>query len=256
MSDTRLRDYFDQIPPPGVRVRERVRAELALAAIGASGRHGSVERRRWRMGTPGRLAILVSVVALVAAALATEGRGHDSRSFSPLAVTYRLATEGTPIDLSEFDANTQQLLHDQGVTQAWSLGGANGWDFYRFARSDGRACYGDGIAADSPGRQEIGNLACYTTGSGLPRPVIDMSTVAIDPSAGSQTLRLTGVRGIAASDVAQIVVSLADGSTIHVPVTGDVYVLPDTAVPTGPPSSLAAISATGTVLWSESLPHP
>jgi hypothetical protein len=251
MSDTRLRDHFDQTPAPGIRVRERVRAELALAAISTSGRCGSFARLRrlpWRMTA--RLAMLVSAAVLVAVALGTEIRSHDSRTFPPLAVTYRLENDGTPIGLSEFDPDTQQLFRDEGVTQVWSLGGASGWDFYRFAKSDGRACYG--VAADSPGREAIANLDCYSTGSGLPGPVVDMSTVALNPTVGNQTLRLTAVRGIAASDVALIVVSLADGSTIHVPVTGDAYARAGVAMPTTPADSIAAISSTGTVLWSES----
>ncbi len=246
MSQDMLLRHFQNTPAPSAAIRERISVRIQDAT-----RRPPPRSRRPRGGA--WVALTASVVLLLGGVALAEtifNRHESQPRVVKISAVFALAHPGTPVDLSEFDAKTRMLLRSERVTAAFRLGHAGGLSFYRFTAEHGQSCLGESLV----GRPMVVDaLSCGSTaGSWLPNPVLDMSTVALDPSHPTP-VRLIDVSGIADSDVRTIRVTMTDGAFVDVPVEGDVYALPAGDVPPGVVSTITALSDTDAVLWTESL---
>ena len=177
---------------------------------------------------------------------------HASRADA--VTTYRLATPGTPIPVSRMSALTQELLASDGsvghVASIEVLGAAAGRTFYEVDGTDGTTCFGSGPIAT----HDIADLGCPLPGKTLlDLPIVALSgfgQVALDPATGNVQSWQVAVYGVAASAVSSVVVTTSTGSTVHVPVVGDVYALSPGDVPAGQLCSISAVNHAGRTIWT------
>lgn len=246
-----LERHFAQTLGPPDEARERIARRLHEATLAPQGGVSDRPRNSLTRGVVGRwfVAVPLAVVLSGIATLLVVDRHAPQPSIVRISTEYALADPGTPISLSAFDAKTRRLLDAQGVTGASNLGSAADRVFYRFAEDSGRSCFGQATPGDKP--IAVSYLACFAATSGLPGPVIDMSTVGLDPTKAHTGVRLLAVSGIAASEVAKMRLTLTNGAVVDVPVVGDVYALPSDQIPPGTEASITAISRSGDVVWAE-----
>jgi hypothetical protein len=251
MNPDLLERHFHQTDGLTPAASERIARTLDQAIRASTDPPG--DTRRYRLPRPylrRRLVAvpLVAVLLTVAATLAINNRPAPKPSIVRISDVYSLASPGASVNLSRFDTKTRLLLKTEGISGAWDIGTAAGRSFYRLTTGHGRSCYGQ--AADSGDAIAVSQLFCFK-GAGLPGPVVDMSTVALDPTKPDANLRLIAVSGIAASEVKTIRLTSTDGTVTGISVAGDVYALPSDQLPAGV-ASIAAISRSGRVIWSES----
>jgi hypothetical protein len=238
-----LRSEFERTERAPAPVRARVRRELAEATLGeAAGKRPSRLPARAAM-RPAAAVVLVLALAIVAV------RSTDAPRTTPLADTYGLAWAGTPSSLSQFDARSRWLLRSEGATAGVrDLGHAGDSEFYRFRTVSGHSCYGVAATISTP--RSLSQLSCFDTRETIPSPVVDMSTYRMDPAVGANhRLHLVRLQGVAAREVARMVVTTSDGTVISTAVAGDVYSLVAPTSLRSPVASVAALSDSGTVLW-------
>jgi hypothetical protein len=253
MNPDLLQQHFEQTTAPSEPARSRIADRLDKAFRASP----DGARRRRGGNFPGRAVRIVTVAipsAAILVGLAVTLNSHHGPSprdsIVGMSATFGLADQGTPVPLSEFDANSQQLLEASDISGASHLGDAAGLSYFQFTTTKGRACYGRAPAIS--GAIKVSLLNCFASLSGLPDAVVDMSTLALDPADTSRQLHLTDIGGIAASQVSTIEFTMADGQTIDAPVVGDVYGLQGSHLPSAAVESVAALSANGEILWEES----
>jgi hypothetical protein len=252
MSSDALERHLAETPGLCDEARERIGRRLLEATLAPRRDISDPPRNRLARGLVGRwlVAVPLGVVLLSGIATLVLANRHAPRpSIVKVSAEYALADPGTPVSLSEFDGKTRRLFEDQGITGAWDLGSAAGRAFYQFAESSGHSCFGQAAAEREP--VVVSDLACFAATSGLPGPVVDMSTVALDPTKAYTGVRLVGVAGIAASEVAKMRFTLTNGTVVVAPVVGDVYALPRDRIPPGTWASITGISRSGKIIWAE-----
>jgi hypothetical protein len=247
-----LDQHFTETGDPSEEARERIARRLHEAIRTPPSRVSDAPRRHLARGRVGRRLVAVPLFAILllgAATLVLVNRHAPRPAITRISAVYRLAHPGSPVSLSKFDANTRRLLEEQGISGASNLGSAAGGSFYQFTEDNGRSCFGQAASEHEP--VPVSQLDCFTATSGLPGPVIEMSTEALDPTKTATRLRLIRVAGIAASQVAAMEFALTDGRVVDVPVTGDVYGLPEDQIPPGTLASITATTRNGEVIWAQ-----
>jgi hypothetical protein len=204
----------------------------------------TVVRRRprfWIVGATFAAALVVGVVAIVALA-AGAAAAIAGRSTPPPAANFGT---GTAVARSSLPAMDRAMLTHIGATGAIvRIGSHSGASFYEIASADGGRCFAFGRLAEGL------SGGCLDPAQPTP-PVIDMSTISMDPSSGNWSMRT--LQGIAADGIAKV--QFVDGSgTVHTArVGGNVYRVDGAAWPGGPTSGLRAFDAGGNRVFSESV---
>ena len=94
-------------------------------------------------------------------------------------------------------------------------------------------------------------MGCLKLGEEMPTALMDMSVVAIAPSAPSSP-RLVAVEGIAADQVAAVGIEGKDGSLVTVRVPGNSYRFAPDAIPSDP-VAIVALDESGAVIQRKTL---
>jgi hypothetical protein len=155
-------------------------------------------------------------------------------------------SSGTPTARSAFSSADQAMLAQIGATGAISLvGSVDGTAFYSISGSDQGHCYAFGSAS-------IGGLSggCMPSDAKVPA-VVDMSTVAMNPTDGSW--KLNTLQGIATDGIASVGFVDASGDLHTTPVTGNVYRLDGQALTGGPSSELIGLDSNGNRVFTAPL---
>lgn len=254
MNPDLLEQHFTETVGPSYEAQQRIARRLHAAILTSPPEEGSdAPRYRSGRGLVGRRLVAVPVVGILVsgvAALVLVNRHAPKPSIVRVSAEYHLAHPGTPVTLSGFDANTRRLFTEQGISGASNLGSAAGRSFYQFTQHNGHSCFGQAASDRNP--VALAQLDCFSATSGLPGAVVEMSTEALNPTETPTRLRLIRIAGIAASQVAAMKFTMTDGRVIDVPVTGDVYGLPDDQIPPGTLTSITATTRSGEVIWAQS----
>ncbi len=179
----------------------------------------------------------VCMVLVASAVAVAAGTGQtDSRPYS--------AEPGTPVPAAELSVLARGILAYAGGVRAVSILGTRGDHvFYRIATASGDACYAMGKAGVP---RQLGVVGCLD-GDNITTPLIDMSTVVVDPSNGS-VVRLARVEGVAADQVVRVAIEANGTIGAETEVRSNVYRFEETAIPEGA-DAILALDAGGAILW-------
>jgi hypothetical protein len=179
--------------------------------------------------------VVVIVLALAAAVAIASMAAPTSGPELQAGGSFAVSSKGTRVQVPKQTA----AWHPTGVGRLFHLATRNGRAFYRFD-GPGDNCFGVGDAA-SVG--VLGHAACADASA----PLIDLSIVEIT-RARPDEVRLVRVEGVAADRVATVGVMGVNGEIgARIPVVGNLYSMP--FPPVGATRGLAALDASGAVLW-------
>lgn len=181
-------------------------------------------------------------IALAASAVALAETMRTS-AIEPYTVT-----GGTPVRAAELGALAHDVLAHTGGVRAVSILGTRGdHAYYRIATSRGDACFAMGQTIVP---RQFGILGCLA-GERITLPLIDMSTIVVDPRTGS-VVRVARVEGIAADQVARVAIEANGVVAAEMAASDNVYRFDESSIPSGADAVLALDSA-GAVLWRKPL---
>ena len=168
------------------------------------------------------------------------------------SVSYAISS-GVPVDRASFSAQDLWLLSTIGESGAITkVGERGGISFYEGTDSGGAACFLTGSDPDGGGLSG----GCLE-GSELDQPLVDMSSVCMDPASGDW--RLGRVEGIAADGVSAVGVVDSDGTLYTTPVVGNLYRMATEDMPPGRPCpgfqarAIVALDQNGSEIYSKPL---
>ncbi len=176
--------------------------------------------RRLRLATLG----LVTAGALAAgASVLAAALGGGSGSAVPPGLD-RVSNQGSPLDLAGVPASERRTLDVAGVAGSMrALGRAGAVAVYTGRGPGGVVCY---IAGSSAGGPRFGSVLCPDPSAppafpSADMPLLDLSTYAVKE--GTDEVRLVEAAGVAADGVARVGFVGADGDTLWLPVTRNLY---------------------------------
>jgi len=191
--------------------------------------------KRWK------LVLLASVFvtgASITAGAVMAGGGFSDPGFPVSA--------GTVISRDSLSLQDRALLDYLAATGTITRVGSSGdVTFYTVDTADGGRCYGFMTAGEGL------DLGCSHGSSKLEQPLVDMSTVEMNPSSGS--FRLRALQGIAADGVAAVGIVDENGDVHTTPVSENVYRWAGRDLPAGRPRALLALDTSGHALFTVSL---
>ena len=142
------------------------------------------------------------------------------------------------------DQQRRTLTVSGATDQLYPLGRNGDHAYYRAGGADGGTCYA--VGNDSV----LLEVGCLKLGEEMPTALIDMSVVAIAPSAPSSP-RLVAVEGIAADQVSSVGIEREDGSLVTVR-PGNSYRFAPDAIPSDP-VAIVALDESGAVIQRKTL---
>jgi hypothetical protein len=194
-----------------------------------------VTKRRWMFA-----ALVVIGMAAAGLAFAVASSRSDS-STTPFTVG-----QGVRVPSELMTDQQRKALAVSGATDQLYLLGKNGdHSYYRAVGAQGGTCYAVG---NDSALLEVG---CLKLGEEMPTALMEMSVVAIAPSAPSSP-RLVAVEGIAADQVATVGIERKDGSLVTVRVAGNSYRFAPDAIPSDP-VAIVALDESGAVIQRKTL---
>lgn len=183
------------------------------------------------------LVAVIAVAAASAVALASGGEQTDN----DLAIS-----SGVSVPRGAFSDQDRELLEASGATGAITkIGVRNNVAFYAIDAADGGRCYG--FASEARGPVRLGSLGCSDS-SQLEQPLVDMSTIAMDPATGIWSLR--DVQGVAADGVSLVGFVNSRGQLYTTHVVHNTYRMAAGELPTGQPVELVALDSSGNRIFS------
>lgn len=191
-----------------------------------------------------RLKIIAATAGLMLAASAVAvAAGSQRAAREPYSVA-----AGTPVPLDQFAALARDVFaYAGGVRTVAILDTRGDRTFYRIAAASGDTCYAMGNAGLP---RQLGLVGCLD-GDNLTTPLIDMSTIVVEPSSGS-VVRVARVEGVAADQVARVAVEVSGVLATETLPTNNVYSFNEGSIPAGA-TAIVALDSSGTTLWRKPL---
>lgn len=191
-----------------------------------------------------KLKIIAATVGVMLAASAVAVAAGSQRADGE---PYSVAT-GTPVPLDQLAMLARNVLAYAGGARTVAILDTRGdRTFYRIAAANGDTCYAMG---DAGFPRQLGLVGCLD-GDKLTTPLIDMSTIVIDPSSGS-VVRVARVEGVAADQVARVAIEVNGMRAAETLPTRNVYGFNEDSIPPGA-TAIVALDSSGAVLWRKPL---
>lgn len=164
-------------------------------------------------------------------------------------------SSGVPVSRASFSAQDRWLLGNIGESGAIvKIGERGGVSFYEGTSEDGGKCFMTGTSSNGGGLSG----GCLRGSSELELPLVDMSSVCLNPSNGDW--RLARIQGIATDGISAVGVVDAEGDLHKIPVTGNIYKMPSSDIPTDDRScpgieakAIVALDENGSTVYRKSL---